>query len=81
MDFLQFINKNKSINKPVIKTTIKVGDYIRIIKYKTSPYNWYKGYIGEVRKYTSGSKYATIVLQASVNNIELTLPIEHFILI
>lgn len=56
----------------------KKGDFIRIVHVENSIHNFYKGYNGEIRTYTSGSDTATVTLEALNSTTPIKFSIKHF---
>ena len=40
----------------------KKGDFVKIVKYKNSIYNYYKSYTGEIKEYNPYQNYVTVFL-------------------
>lgn len=40
----------------------KKGDFVKIVKYKDSIYNYYKSYTGEIKEYNPYKNYVTVFL-------------------
>lgn len=59
---------------------LKIGTFVKIIHYKNSLYNVYKGYIGEIKDFKQNSNTAVINLHAINENRSIILPIDHFII-
>ncbi len=57
---------------------LKNGDTVIICYLENSPYNTYKGYIGEVKEYRKHNDVATVSLIATSNQKHIRVPIEHF---
>jgi hypothetical protein len=88
MNFINFVNKSKTIGDVAevnLQQTgtrqLKKGEVIRIVYCKDSPYNIYKGYIGEIRDYKKGMDTAVVFLYAVASYKLLILPLEHFVVI
>lgn len=85
MNFINFISSNSSnqltdVNNQQeghVLSSFKRGDVIQIIRYKNSPYNMYKGYIGEVKDYKKGMDKISVYLYAMASYKLLILPLEH----
>uniref|UniRef100_A0A6C0E0X8 KOW domain-containing protein n=1 Tax=viral metagenome TaxID=1070528 RepID=A0A6C0E0X8_9ZZZZ len=69
-------------NKPSELTRcLQKGCMIKVIKYKNSPYNIYKGYIGEIMDYKRDMDTALVFLHALNSFNLIKLPLQHFIII
>lgn len=55
--------------------SLKNGDTVVIIRKENSIYNYYKGYIGEIKKYNHLQDYINILLPDFTT---ITLPRDHF---
>lgn len=74
-------NKNVPVNENHNSVNhLKIGTFIKIVHYKNSPYNVYKGYIGEIKDIKQNSNTAVINLHAINENRSIILPIDHFII-
>jgi len=60
---------------------LQKGTTIKVIKYRNSPYNIYKGYIGEIKDYKRDMDTALVFLHAISSFNLIRLPLEHFIVI
>jgi len=71
-------NTNKDTNKEEQRDysaeqnlySFKKGDFVKIVKYKDSIYNYYKSYIGEIKEYNPYQNYVTVFLH-SISHIKL----------
>ena len=59
--------------------SLKRGDFVRIIRYKDSVYNYYIGYNAEVKEYRPKQKHALVFLEATAEPRTLYLPIESLV--
>lgn len=59
---------------------ISIGQTIKVVYFPNSPYNIYKGYIGEIRDYKKENNHAMICLNATNEYKVIQLPLKHFIL-
>lgn len=59
---------------------LSVGKTVKIVYLPKSPYNIYKGYIGEIKDYKKQNNYAMVFLNATNEHKIIQLPLKHFIL-
>lgn len=83
-DGSNYVKKNKrgefeDQEKMILYNNLKRGDYIKIIYKEGSIYNYYKGYIGEVKEYDKSSDFAIICLLTLSAFKLIKLPLTHFI--
>lgn len=77
--------KNKTLEKirdqemAIMHDNINRGDYVQIIRKNGSLYNYYKGYIGEVKSYNKNSKSASICILGLPHIRTVQLPATHFV--
>lgn len=91
-EFFDFFNKKSTASKEIqpqskkqnIKSLkknsscrFKIGDLIVIKRLENSMYNYYKGYIGEVKKIYGESDHMLIILEAINEYKILNIPITH----
>lgn len=67
-----------SNSKLDIYKNLRKGNMVKIIRLENSEFNYYKGYIGEVRDYKKNQNHASIFLHARNNNIIISFPLTHF---
>lgn len=77
--FFESKMKIKNQEQMLMSNDIKFGDYIQIIYNKGSIYNYYKGYIAEVKEYKNGKDDAVICLLGLPHFKTIRIPITHFV--
>ncbi|NDC95786.1 hypothetical protein EB118_19165 [bacterium] len=78
MDVTHLLTSSDHKGDPMMqKQHIKRGDTVRIIRFGKSPFNYYIGYIGEVKEYRPNQTHAMVFLQATAEPRWLYLPIQH----
>lgn len=70
-------NPKNSCENGVLYENFKKGDMIRVVKYKNSSLNYYKGYVGEIKVYRKGQEYAMVILHAQTNMQQIRMPLHH----
>lgn len=63
----------------IMHDNINKGDYVRIIRQNGSLYNYYKGYVGEVKSYNKNSKTASICILGLPHIRTVQFPATHFV--
>ena len=58
--------------------TLQKGMMVRIVYLENSYYNYYKGYLGEIKSFSKNNEYAYIHLHACASLKIIHLPIAHF---
>lgn len=58
---------------------LQKGDIVKIIKYQNSIYNYYKGYIGEIKEYNPYKNYVTVFLHSIYHFKLLQLHTDHVV--
>ena len=58
---------------------LKKGDHVKIVYLENSPFNYYKGYIAEIREYIKGAEHAFVCLPAQNTQNKLKISIKQFI--
>lgn len=58
---------------------LKKGDFVKIVKYKNSIYNYYKNYIAEIKEYNQYQNYVIVFLHPTHNFKLLQLHADHVI--
>jgi len=77
--------KNPQQNTNVTNVTTDIvqqlqkGNFVRIVKYKNSIYNYYKNYIGEIKEYNPFQNTVTVFLHAPPSLKLLHLHEDHVI--
>lgn len=62
-----------------IYSQLQKGNFIKIVKYKNSIYNYFKGYIGEIKEINYYQNYVVVFLHSTHNYKVLRLHIDHVI--
>ena len=76
------LNTNESSLKPIEQKEFKHfkrGDRIKIVRKENGSFNYYKGYIGEIKSLKKDSDYAMIILNAMNYSKLMKVPCDHFI--
>jgi hypothetical protein len=97
MNFFKFIHQEESIpednvspehkNNIVKEQTnkkpldIKLGTMVKVVYLKDSIYNYFKGYLGEVKALSKNKEYAILHLHACPSYKTINVPLDHFIVI
>ena len=79
---------NSQVKPPFIKAqsdfnfkeyVLKNHDFVKIVKYKNSPMNIYKGYNGEIKQFFKGTQYALVALEAKNGSQFIKFNVEHLV--
>lgn len=70
----------KDSNKGMqVYANIRNGQMVKIIYKEGSVYNYYKGYVGEIKDYKRGHDYARVLLHAPHYPPVIRVSLDHFI--
>lgn len=58
---------------------IRNGTMVKIVYKQGSIFNYYKGYIGEVKDYKRGHSHARVLLHAPSYPCIIRVPLDHFV--
>jgi ATP-dependent exoDNAse (exonuclease V) alpha subunit len=72
-------SENKLVKFSETYEHLKKGDRIKMVRKENSPFNCYKGYIGEIKALKKDTGYAMIILHAMNYPRLMRVPCDHFV--